>query len=251
MAIRFELIAITALLLTGCERAQREQAAAPPRPKAAPKAALPSPAATVTPAAAAGFEPNTLTRAAIAREAALLAGKPERVRREGDTLFVRTAKDDMPFKTENCGPDDDRCVSYYLDRIWGREALFGILVGYWEGGDYEVVNRAGFSTTTGDRPLLSPGGRWFASAVHNDAYETSREGVHVYESAQLQVVRSVPTTVLAYPEDLRWHGDRCLSFTAVDPGEPLEGPGTVRKRWYLLEAAPEWRLTDRRPGECR
>jgi hypothetical protein len=251
MATRFDLIALAALLLTGCERAQPEQAAAPPRSKAAPETALPSPAATVTPAAAAAFDPNALTRAATAREAALLAGKPMRVRREGDTLFVRTAKDDMPFRTENCGADDDRCVSYHLDRIWGDEAFFGILIGYWEGGDYEVVNREGFSTTTGDRPLLSPGGRWFASAVHNDAYETSREGVHIYDSGQMQVVRTVPTTVLAYPEGLRWHGDGCLSFTAVDPGGPLQGPGTDRKLWYLVEAAPEWRLTDRRAPACR
>jgi hypothetical protein len=231
MAIRSELIA--ALILAGCSDDQPDRAA---------QAAAPVPA--ITPMSSP--EPNARAVAAKTREALLLAQMPEGIRREGDTLFVRTAKGEARFRTENCEPNDDRCVSYHLDHLWDGGAFVGMLIGFWEGSDYLVLNRAGFSTTTGDRPLLSPRRRWFASAVYNEAYESSREGVRIYDAATMEEVRAVAPTTLAYPDQLAWRGDDCLSFTAARPGA-----SRARARWWLVVASPEWHLTTSRPAACR
>lgn len=198
------------------------------------------------PALASG-RPDAARPSADNVEAKLVARAPAAVQRLGDTLVVRTRAGEKRFATQYCeDADDDRCTGYRLDRIWGDGEVFGIMVGYYEGGDYRLVTRDGAETGTGARPLASPGRRWFASAVHSDAYETEREGVHIYDAATLRVAHAIPTDRLMYPDELRWHGDACLGFRAALPADWQR-----KRRWWLAEDKGLWRLSRNRPARCR
>lgn len=247
MAIRFERVAVAACLaLIGCS---------PAEPDRRSPAAQPGPKRPSAPAAASAPAPPTLRSAGlspfarVARdvETSLLARNPPDVWRRGDTLFVRTGAGVKRFETEYCDDgDDDRCTYYRLDQVWENGRYFGIMVGFYEGSDYLLVARDGAETWTGDRPVPSPGRRWLASAVHNDAYETEREGVHIYDAKTLRVVHAIPPDRLMYPEELAWNGDACLGFRAALPAD------WQRKRhWWLAESGGAWRLSRNRPGQCR
>jgi hypothetical protein len=182
-------------------------------------------------------------------EAALIARHSDRARRRGRTLEIRTDRRWMPFADKSCEADPDDCVEYRLDRIWTDQSLAGIRMSFYEGGDYVVVDRQGQTVHTGARPLLSPSGRHYASAFID--YASDDGGlVRIWAVGRAETIRAV-TTGAAEPSGLRWRGDACLSFL-VGGGGLLGGAfADPPKTWYLVEAVPEWRLTDRPSPQCR
>jgi hypothetical protein len=98
----------------------------------------------------------------------------------------------------------------------------------------------------------------FATAVFNEAYETSAEGVRLYaldfRSAHgfgLRLVRLISPNVLTYPDKVVWLTDACVSFVASE-GSLYDEQGNEKSRttFYLVAAEPEWRLTRERDAKC-
>jgi hypothetical protein len=186
------------------------------------------------------------------REEALLARYPDLVRREGNLLLVGARGGFLRHEDKDCAVDTD-CAAYRLDEAFQDGRLFGIEIGYYEGGDYMVVDTLSGALHTGEKPLFSPGGHMFATAAFNENYETAAEGVRLYAlDFPMRLVRTVSSAVLAYPENLAWRGDRCITFTAVE-GSFIDEQGREKSRttWYLVEDAPEWRLTQALDPLCR
>jgi hypothetical protein len=196
--------------------------------------------------------PPTNIRPADPQEEALLARFPQTVRREGKVLFVPARGGMIRYEDKDCELDSD-CSVYRLVDTFLDGRLFGIEVGYYEGGDYLLADTQSEHLFTGEKPLFSPDGRMFATAAFNEAYETAAEGVRLWSlQGPMALVRAVSPDVLAYPEGLAWRGARCVEFTAVEGSlYDAEGRERPRRTWYLVEAAPEWRLTVERDPLCR
>jgi hypothetical protein len=197
------------------------------------------------PASAGSFTAST-------EEAVLLARYPKLARRHGKLLQVSSRGGWIDYLDTDRACDPDSCVSYVLDGEWLEGRLFGISVGYFEGGDYIVADTRSQHLNTGGPPIFSPNKQRFATAVYNEAYETSSEGIRIWEvEGWLRNVRTISPHVLGYPEGVRWRGNGCLEFTAVH-GDLYDGTGRPRHRgtYYLVEAVPEWRLHEASPRAC-
>jgi hypothetical protein len=194
---------------------------------------------------------------ASAQEEKLFARYPLAAYRRGNVLHVASRGGVLEYQDKSCEIDAD-CVSFRLDDVFLDGRLFGIEVGYYEGGDYIVADTQSLHLYTGDRPIFSPSGSMFATAVFNEAYETSAEGVRLYaldfRSAHgfgLRLVRLISPNVLTYPDKVVWFTDACVSFVASE-GSLYDEQGNEKSRttFYLVAAEPEWRLTRERDAKC-
>jgi hypothetical protein len=207
---------------------------------------------TLAAGCAAVQRPHVTVRAPDPQEEALLARFPQSVRREGNVLLVAARGGMIRYEDKDCEQDSD-CAVFRLVDVFLDGRLFGIEVGYYEGGDYIVADTHSQHLFTGEKPSFSPNGRLFATAAFNEAYETAAEGVRLWSlEGGLRSVRAISPDILSYPEGLTWRGDRCVEFTAVE-GSLYDDEGGERPRptRYLVEAAPEWRLTADRDPLCR
>jgi hypothetical protein len=152
----------------------------------------------------------------------------------------------LTYETTDCEASSD-CASYSLDRAFLDGRIFGIEVGFYEGGDYIVADTESLHECTGGTPLFSPDNQLFAVAVYNEAYETCGEGVGLWRvDFPLRKIRTVSPSVLTYPERLLWRGNGCLEFTAIE-GEYNEA---ARRTYYLIKDDPEWRLERKPDPSC-
>jgi hypothetical protein len=135
--------------------------------------------------------------------------------------------------------------------MFDRERVFGIEVGYYEGGDYLVVLDDGKQVMTGSRPVFSPSGRHLASAYHDYAHGDGGSLRLWLRDEPHTPIRIVTTQALGAPAEVVWLSDTCLSFQAGPP-EDLDDLSSPRRRtWYLKAGQPEWVLTSIRAPECR
>jgi hypothetical protein len=194
--------------------------------------------------------PATRKPAAItpsAAEQALLAKYPSLVRRESNVLKVASRGGWITYENRDCEVSSD-CASYSLDRAFLNGRLFGIEVRYYEGGDYTVADTESLHECTGGSPVFSPDNQLFAVAVYDEAYETCGQGVGLWRlDFPLRKIRTVSPSVLTYPQNLRWRGNACVEFTAIEGFEYNEA---ARRTYYLVKDEPEWRLERQRARPC-
>jgi hypothetical protein len=196
---------------------------------------------------------------ASTHENKLFARYPLAAYRRGNVLHVASRGGVLEYRDKSCAVDAD-CVLFRLDDVFLDGRLFGIEVGYYEGGDYIVADTQSQHLYTGGRPIFSSSGSMFATAVFSEAYETSAEGVRLYAldlnsgrggDTGLRLVRLISPNVLTYPDNVVWLTDACVSFVASEGSlYDAQGSETPRTSFYLVSAEPEWRLTKEREAKC-
>ncbi len=174
-----------------------------------------------------------------------MAAYPGIVRRVGPTLFIG----DTELTDVSCDVDVDTCVWFRVRDALIGNSLFGVDVGYYERTEYAVAARGSSWITTGEKPVISPDGKHLAAAVANEGHETSTEGFHLWAVEGLELRRRIVREALSYTADLRWRGDECVSFTAIEGY--FDGVPKPRSTWYVVVDPPEWRLTRIRDSRCR
>ena len=172
-----------------------------------------------------------------------------------DLLVVRGVEGQLiPVTLEWIEPINFR--AFYERRYLGFE------VSGHEAEGYTLVDRHGRGASavihTGQRPIFSPNGRWFAAAEMTESGFGNLNGVALWEILPNRTLRRLFTDALPRAFDWRmdgWVRSNCVAMSAVEIGwQPPEGQdwqaalrGAPRVH-YQLEVGEEFALTPRGDG---
>lgn len=167
-------------------------------------------------------------------------------RRAGDTLVLRLRSGQSTRLVHDTTGGDD-WVLYAFDGHVGRAPFFGIRVSYFEGSGYLIVHDStGRRTQLDAAPLVSPSGRWLATASMDlvAAFDPTRLLVASLSGDTLQTEYEVSPEDWG-PDSLQWHSDDTLRFlqrwVTEEPGAYRSSPA------QLIRSATGWRLVSTRP----
>ena len=125
----------------------------------------------------------------------------------------------------------------WVYRLYQNGRYFGMELSGYEVFGYVLVDRAALNDNvieTGNAPLLSDDGRWFAVAGKTDADQGNFEGIGLWEVGPRSSTRRFFTNAL--PSGSQWQNERwvgnCFSFSAfLDSGEGYEEKRSSISLW--------------------
>ena len=171
----------------------------------------------------------------------LIASHPNLMSRKGGVLEVRG----QSFSDQgDCQAGD--CARYRADSVWKGEYV-GIVVGYYEEGDYYLVDRNDH-IPTGSRPIPAPSGKRFFTGHHDDRRWSPYQGASVWEwEPHPRRLRIVDSYLVAFDRFVGWRGDKCVEFTGARGYNVEVRPSQT---FWLAEQYGDWQLLEERPAIC-